>query len=169
MFGSEDDSVTPKYDNLKNEERIIMDRKYACYCGLYCENCAVKVKVEPASKVLYQEMNKLGFEEIMPYFPNGDKFWSFLKGMSVEGVCISCKAGSGNPACKIRLCAKEKNVDMCAFCNSYPCEYFTEFFEGYPMLKQDNSILREKGWESWEKLQDERKARGYGFAYGAQP
>jgi hypothetical protein len=68
-----------------------MDRKYACYCGLYCENCAVKVKVEPASKVLYQEMNKLGFEEIMPYFPNGDKFWSFLKGMSVEGVCISCR------------------------------------------------------------------------------
>lgn len=29
-----------------------MDRKYSCYCGLYCENCAVKVKVEPAAKVL---------------------------------------------------------------------------------------------------------------------
>jgi len=33
-----------------------MDRKYACYCGLYCENCAVKAKVEPAARVLFDEM-----------------------------------------------------------------------------------------------------------------
>jgi hypothetical protein len=142
-----------------------MDRKYACYCGLYCGNCAVKVKVEPASKVLYEEMKKLGFEEIMQFFPDGEKFWSFLKGMSVDGVCISCKAGSGNPACKVRLCAKEKNVEMCALCESYPCEHFTDFFEGYPMLKHNNSILREKGWESWAKFQDECQARGVAFAY----
>ena len=51
-----------------------MDKKYTCYCGLYCENCAVKVKVEPASKVLYNEMKQLGFEEIMPFFPDGEKF-----------------------------------------------------------------------------------------------
>jgi len=42
-----------------------MDRKYTCYCCLYCENCDVKVKVEPASGVLYEEMQKLGFEEII--------------------------------------------------------------------------------------------------------
>ena len=35
------------------EEDRLMDRKYSCYCGLYCENCAVKVKVEPAAKVLF--------------------------------------------------------------------------------------------------------------------
>ncbi|MDL2262959.1 DUF3795 domain-containing protein, partial [Bacteroidales bacterium OttesenSCG-928-I21] len=109
-----------------------MDRKYTCYCGLYCGNCAVKAKVEPASKVLYEEMEKLGFGEIMSFFPDGEKFWSFLKSMSVEGVCISCKAGSGNPTCKVRLCAKEKNVEMCALCESYPCEHFTDFFKGYP-------------------------------------
>ncbi len=143
-----------------------MDKKYACYCGLYCENCAVKVKVEPAAKVLYEEMNKLGFEGIMSFFPDGEKFWSFLKNMTTEGICISCKAGSGNPACEIRVCAKERNVEACALCDSYPCEKFTDFFKGYPMLKQDNSILREKGWETWGKLQVERKAKGFGFAYG---
>ncbi|NLF42783.1 MAG: DUF3795 domain-containing protein [Bacteroidales bacterium] len=142
-----------------------MDRKYACYCGLYCENCAVKVKVEPAAKVLHEEMAKLGFEEIMPFFPDGETFWGFLKGMSAEGVCVSCKAGSGNPACKVRLCAKEKDIEMCAFCKSYPCGLFTEFFEGYPMLKNDNAILKEKGWDSWGKLQDERHAKGFGFSY----
>jgi len=142
-----------------------MDRKYACYCGLYCGNCAVKVNVEPAAKVLYDEMKKLGFEGIMPFFPDGERFWSFLKGMTTEGVCISCKLGSGNPACKVRLCAVEKNVEMCALCESYPCEYFTDFFKGYPMLKHDNYILLEKGWQSWGKLQDERHAKGDGFAY----
>ena len=143
-----------------------MDKKYACYCGLYCENCAVKVKVESAAKVLYDEMSKLGFEQIMSFFPNGEIFWTFLKSMSVEGVCISCKAGSGNPACKIRLCAKEKNVDMCALCESSPCDKITELFKGYPNLKQDNSILRDKGLYAWGQLQDDRKAKGSGFAYG---
>jgi hypothetical protein len=142
-----------------------MDRKYACYCGLYCENCAVKVKVEPAAKALYKEMNKLGFEEIMSYFPDGEKFWSFLKGMTVEGVCTSCKAGSGNPACRMRLCAKEKNIEMCALCESYPCGHFTKLFKGYPTLKHDNAVLREKGWEAWGKLQDERRTKGLAFAY----
>lgn len=28
--------------------------------------------------------------------------------MAVKGVCISCKAGSGDPNCKVRICAKEK-------------------------------------------------------------
>ena len=27
-----------------------MNKEYICYCGLYCGNCAVKVKVEPAEK-----------------------------------------------------------------------------------------------------------------------
>ena len=117
-----------------------MDKKYACCCGLYCGNCAVKVKVEPASIVLYEEIKKAGFEGIMQFFPDGEKFWSFLKGMAVEGVCISCKAGSGNPACKVRQCAKEKNVEMCALCENYPCTHFTDFFTDYPVLKQRNYL-----------------------------
>jgi hypothetical protein len=140
-----------------------MKKKYNCYCGLYCGNCAVKVKVEPASKVLYEEMKKAGFEEIIHFIPDGDTFWSFLTGMAVEGVCISCKEGSGNPGCAVRLCAKEKNVEMCALCESYPCEHFEGFFEGYPLLKHDNAILREEGMDAWIKLQDERQARGFTY------
>ena len=141
-----------------------MDKKYCCYCGLYCENCAVKVKVEPAAKVLYEEMKKAGFEDIIHMIPGSDGFWSFLKSMAEQGVCISCKEGSGNPGCKVRLCAKEKNVEMCALCESYPCAYFAAFFEGYPILKHDNALLREKGMDVWAKLQDERQASGFTYA-----
>jgi len=140
-----------------------MNKKYICYCGLYCENCAVKVKVEPASKTLYEEMKKAGFEDIINMIPNGDTFWSFLKGMAVDGVCISCKEGSGNPGCKVRICAKEKGVEMCALCDSYPCELFERYFEGYPILESDNAVMREQGPEAWSKLQDERQAQGFTY------
>ena len=141
-----------------------MDKKYVCYCGLYCGNCAVKVKVEPASKTLYEEMKKAGFEEVIHMIPDGDKFWSFLKSMVVNGVCVSCKEGSGNPGCKVRICTKEKGVEICALCESYPCELFIKYYEGYPILKGDNLVLRENGWDAWSKLQDERQARGFTYA-----
>ena len=140
-----------------------MDKKYTCYCGLYCENCAVKAKIEPAAKTLLEEMKKAGFEEIIHYIPGGDGFWPFLKDMAEKGTCVSCIDGSGNPRCEVRTCAKEKGVTMCALCDSYPCERFTAFFDGYVTLKKDNELLREKGMDAWAALQDERRSRGFSY------
>ena len=138
-----------------------MDKKYICYCGLYCENCAVKAKIEPSAKVLCDEMKMAGFEEIIQFIPDGDSFWSFLKNMAENGICSSCHEGSGNPSCAVRMCAKDKGIEMCALCDSYPCEHFGEFFKGYPILKHDNALLREKGLEAWSRLQDERRTKGF--------
>ena len=55
---------------------------------------------------------------------------------------------------------------MCALCDSYPCDKFTEFFEGYPLLKHDNALLREEGMDAWSKLQDERRAKGFTYSDG---
>jgi hypothetical protein len=120
-------------------------------------------KVAPTSKVLYEEMKKAGFEEFIKYIPDGDAFWRFLKGVAKDGTCISCKDGSGDPGCAVRICAKEKGVEMCAFCDSYPCEKFNPFFEGYPILKTDNLLLRDKGWDAWGELQDERVENGFTY------
>ncbi|MCL2153847.1 MAG: DUF3795 domain-containing protein [Oscillospiraceae bacterium] len=141
-----------------------MNKKYICYCGLYCENCAVMVKVVPAAKTLYDEMLKAGFEDVISYIPGGDGFWPFLKNMSTDGICISCKDGGGNPECAVRICAKGKAVEVCAQCDEYPCEKLNAFFEqsvGYHTLKQDNALLREQGMEAWAKLQDERRKTGF--------
>jgi hypothetical protein len=135
-----------------------------CYCGLYCENCPIKAKIEPASKTLYDEMKKAGFEEVIQFIPDGDKFWSFLKDMVDSGVCISCKEGSGNPKCAVRICAEEKGVEMCALCELYPCDEFTQFFQNYPILKHDNELLRVKGIDAWSKLQDERRKKGFTYS-----
>ena len=141
-----------------------MDKKYICYCGLYCENCAVKAKVAPASVILYEEMKKAGFEDIIHMIPGGNGFWPFLKDMVDGGVCVSCQDGrNGNPGCAIRACAKEKGVEMCALCDNYPCRKFDVFFERQPILKHDNTLLREEGIDAWAKLQDERRARGFTY------
>lgn len=140
-----------------------MDDRYACYCGLYCLNCAVKATVEPAAEVLYNEMRRAGFEEIVEFMPNGKEFWAFLKSMAEEGTCVSCREGSGNPACAIRLCARESGIEICAFCEKYPCARFDEIFPMYPPLRQDNALLRDKGLAAWTTLQDERQAKGFTY------
>ena len=109
-------------------------------------------------------MKKAGFEDIIQFIPGGEPFWTFLKGMAIDGVCISCREGSGNPGCAVRKCAQEKEVEMCAFCESYPCALFTKYFEGYPVLKQDNALLCEEGIEAWAKLQDERFEGGVTYS-----
>jgi len=140
-----------------------MNEKYICYCGLYCENCAVMAKIAPASKVLYEEMKKAGFADIIHFIPGGDSFWPFLKGMAEDGVCVSCKDGSGNPACAVRKCAMEKGIEICALCETYPCEKFGAFFQGYPVLKHDNALLKDQGINAWAKLQDERRMNGFTY------
>jgi hypothetical protein len=143
-----------------------MDKKFACYCGLCCENCAVKVKVEPAAKVLYDEMKSAGFENVISFIPGGDGFWPFLKGMADDGVCVSCRDGrGGNPSCEIRICAKEKGVEMCALCEDYPCDKFAAFLKitQYSVVEHDNALLRDKGWEAWSILQEERRGKGYTY------
>jgi len=122
------------------------------------------VKVAPTAKVLFEEMKKAGFEEIIHYIPGGDGFWPFLKGMVEDGICVSCRDGSGNPGCAVRVCAKEKDVEMCAFCSEYPCDRFAAFFAGYPRLEQDNALLRDKGWDAWANLQDDRQATGFSYS-----
>ena len=140
-----------------------MDKRYICYCGLYCENCAVKAKVEPAAGVLYGEMKKAGFEDIIHMLPDGEAFWRFLKPMSEGKSCLSCREGSGNPECTVRICASENGVEMCALCEHYPCEKFDDFFKAYPILRADNDLLREKGLADWNKLQEQRKAKGFSY------
>ena len=140
-----------------------MDRKYICYCGLYCENCSVKAKIGPASKVLYDEMKKAGFEEVINFIPGGEGFWPFLKNMAENGMCVSCIEGGGDPECAIRKCAKEKKAEVCALCENYPCGTIAKFLEQNPGYKKDNDLLREKGMEAWGNLQDERKAKGFTY------
>lgn len=141
-----------------------MEKEYACYCGLYCENCAINAKVYPAAKKLYEEMKNAGFDDIVNFIPGGNGFWKFLEEITENRICTSCRDGSGNPGCMVRKCAKEKSVEMCAFCEEYPCPLINNFDGGYPMLKSDNDVLLSGGWDEWGKMQDERRASNFTYS-----
>ena len=142
-----------------------LNKEFVCYCGLYCGNCAVKVRIDPAAKVLHREMKNAGFESFIHFIPDGKPFWDFLAGMSENGTCTSCQDGGGNPDCTIRICAKEKGVEVCAFCASFPCKLFAPMLAAYPGLLTDNELLRDKGWEEWGRSQKERQAAGFTYPY----
>jgi len=144
-----------------------MNKEYMCYCGMYCGNCMVKAQVEPASKVLYDVMQKAGFEENAHMTPDGEKFWSFMKTMSEDGACKSCQDGSGDPKCSVRVCAQARNVEVCALCEIYPCDKLESFFHVYPVLKDDNEFLRTKGMDAWMQMQDERQENGFVYTHEA--
>jgi hypothetical protein len=121
-------------------------------------------KVTPASKVLYEEMRKAGFEEVINFIPGGDGFWLFLKTMAEDGICTSCKGERcGNPGCAVRLCAQEKGVEMCALCEEYPCGTFDGLTVLSPIMKQDNALLRDQGFDAWVKLQEDRRKSGFTY------
>lgn len=141
-----------------------MKEKYTCHCGLYCENCATKARVEPAAKILYDEMKRAGFEDVVGMLPNGKEFWAFLRYMGENGTCGSCRDGGGIPGCAIRHCARERGIVMCADCGDYPCPNFAEMFAGYPVLGEDNDLLRREGMAAWARLQDERRTTGFAYS-----
>lgn len=146
-----------------------MDSKYMCYCGLYCANCIIKVKVEPSAKLLRAEMEKAGFQYFIQAIPNGEAFWAFLNNMTDNGACTSCQEGGGDPDCPIRQCAKEKNLAACANCDEYPCKHFDDAYTVQPALKGDNELLRDQGLEAWGKMQDERRKQNFCYAIENPP
>ena len=66
--------------------------------------------------------------------------------MVVDGVCVSCKAGSGNPGCKVRVCAKEKGIEVCALCENHPCELFTISLKDPQFLNTTILFFERKVW-----------------------
>ena len=143
-----------------------MDERYICYCGLYCGNCSIKAKIDPAAETLRNEIKKIGYDEIIiNYIPGGKEFWNFLTGMTETGSCVSCKSGmGGDPACPIRKCASGRDVSVCALCDDYPCEKFDgPLFKSCPVAKSDNELIRTKGMAAWGELQDGRRRNGFTY------
>jgi len=95
------------------------------------------------------------YPSIKDTFPT---FWKFLANL-VKMDC-TCRTGGGPPDCKIRICAKQKGVDVCPFCAEYPCSLIESLAEHYVMVIQDGKRLRKIGLKAWVKEQEARAKRG---------
>ena len=107
------------------------------YCGLNCEECPALLATRSGD---YSLREKVAEEWSRMY--NAD--------ISADDInCAGCLSEEGPHfshcfECNMRICAREKSLDSCAMCDSYPCADLTEFFEYVPEAKARLDGLREK-------------------------
>lgn len=136
------------------------------YCGLGCGLCAHRNRIPQRAKLLRETLHEEGMDSWYEYYPSMKDtfptFWKFLD--SLAKMNCTCRTGGGPPDCKIRICAKEKEVDVCPFCAEYPCSLIESLAEHYVMVIQDGKRLRKIGLKAWVKEQEARAKRGVVYA-----
>jgi len=74
--------------------------------------------------------------------------------------------GSGTnvpPFCGIRKCAQRKNVEICPFCDEYPCNRIEMLAKGYSTLIASGRRMKDIGIEAWIAEQLERAKTGFAY------
>lgn len=147
---------------MKSQETL----RHVAYCGLFCGLCAQRSRIPQQARQLRKSLHEEGYDDWYQYVPHIKDsflpFWQFLQRLA-ESDC-TCRTGGGPPDCRIRECAKLKEIDDCTECKEYPCKLIQDLAEHYPTLIQDGKRLREIGLEGWLREQEERVSRGVVYA-----
>jgi len=140
------------------------DLKLVTYCGLYCDLCAQHGRIPQQARALMTSMANEGYEFWAQELPGFNEFWGFLTDLcDPDQACPGCRQGGGPPFCGIRKCARQRGVEVCAFCEEYPCQRVLGLAKGYPTLVADGQRMREIGVEAW--IQEQEKRAETGFSY----
>jgi hypothetical protein len=137
--------------------------EFVTYCGLYCELCAERSRIPQRATALQAAMAEEGWPSWGHIVPGFEGFWAFLELLTKDG-CPGCRAGGGYPVCEIRLCARERRLDLCCSCPDFPCERIEALGARYPTLLADNRRLQTVGLEQWLAEQEERARRSVVYA-----
>jgi len=142
----------------------VADLSLVTYCGLYCGLCAERCRIPKQARTLRESMSKEGYEHWGGEMPGFAEFWSFLSGIcDPDKACPGCRQDGGPPFCGIRKCARKRQIDVCAFCEDYPCSRIQEIAKGYPTLIADGARMKENGIDAWIVEQEERTKTGFAY------
>jgi hypothetical protein len=134
------------------------------YCGLYCGLCSHRNRIPERAKSLQSSMQKEGWNIWGREQPGFKEFWPFLSQLAKSEPLCSCRGGQcGPPFCGIRKCAQKKGMEVCPFCDEYPCERIMGIAKGYPTMLSDAQRMKEKGLETWTKEQEKRRKTGFAY------
>jgi len=138
------------------------DLRFVTYCGLYCGLCSARSRGPQEAKALHDTMRKEGYESWGGRLPNFKEFWAFLTDLAdIDKACPGCRQDGGPPLCGIRKCARQRGVDICAFCDEFPCHRIEALAQGYHMLIPDCERMRRIGIDAWIAEQEERASTGF--------
>lgn len=111
------------------------------YCGLICSTCPIyqATRIEDLQEKEKMRLNiaRLCREEYGLNYDLNDI--TDCDGCRTENkrLFAACKD------CKIRLCAREKGYQNCAFCPEYVCTFLREFYDKDPSAKINLDRIRE--------------------------
>jgi hypothetical protein len=138
------------------------DLRQVTYCGLYCGLCAQCNRIPKRAAALRESMQKEAWDHWGKEIPRFEGFWEFLNWLAESEAKCSCRGGKcGPPFCGIRKCARDKAVDVCPFCEEYPCDRILGLAKGYVNLLADGKRMTEIGLDRWIEEQEARKATGF--------
>jgi len=129
-------------------------RDLVTYCGLYCDDCmARKGEVADLATDLKAELKSSGFDRFVEALPDIPRFEALKKYSEFSAVldvltnsrCEKpCKEGGANPACEVRLCCREKEIEGCWVCGEFvDCEKL-KFLEGVHGIAHIRNLRRLK-------------------------
>lgn len=112
-------------------------------CGITCRTCFLgNGSVANSAKKTLDYINMLGIPEWASLVPEGsdlnwDETEKTLTWMTKYAFCEGCEKGGGPPNCGIRICAAEKEYDLCNLCSELDeCTKFDWLGEGAAAIKQ---------------------------------
>lgn len=141
------------------------DMRLVTHCGLYCGLCAQCNRIPKQASALRETMQREGWESWGNEIPGFVAFWEFLGNLAEAEAHSSCREGvCGPPSCAIRECARARSVEVCPFCEEYPCALIEALAERYVMLLADGKRMRQIGLERWIAEQEDRRSTGFVYA-----
>jgi len=143
------------------------------YCGLYCNACGIRQqKIKTAVSNLRGIIAAYGFDKIMPElakwepsFKHYKEFDQVMNGLvKLFGDCPGCLQGGGDPNCKVRSCAKQKDYRTCAECSEAEiCEPLAPYRKGYRGLTPALQNIRQNGVNKYAEEMEKKVAKGYSY------
>ena len=111
----------------------VIAMKGISYCGINCDECIKgDGKSYALAEELLQNIDRSGLDHWQGHEPRDEEFdypslRKGLKWIAKQMRCKGCKQGGGLPDCKVKACAKKKDVENCGQCAELPCAIVEEF------------------------------------------
>jgi hypothetical protein len=160
--------ASEQVNHSPGEERrrgnIVAEPRQVTYCGLYCGLCAQGSRIPKQASALRESMRREAWDRWGQEIPRFKEFWAFLDWLVASEAGCNCREEKcGPPTCGIRRCAQGKGVNVCPFCDEYPCRWIAGLAKGYVNLLADGKRMTEIGLERWVEEQEARKTTGFAY------
>jgi len=125
--------------NYSNEGEGHMNESLA-YCGLLCNGCPIYLATKEVNTTLKARMKSViaqmskelyGLDQKPEDITDCDGCWS-----------ANDRLFPGCLQCQIRICAREKELENCAYCIDYPCGKLNDVFKSDPAAKMRLDFIK---------------------------